>query len=204
MGVVTPNPLTNKSLYEVEFPDGHVEELQYNIIAENMMSQVDSEGHHYQLLAEISDHQSTHLAFTKKNGFICSKYDNLYPKKTTIGWSIEVEWKDGSVSWVPLKDLKASNPIELAEYAVANNIEEEPAFKWWVKNTLRNRDRIISKVKAKYWCTTHKFGIEVPKSVNEAYTIDRLTGTTFWTDSIDKEMKNVRIAFDELEGVTEE
>ena len=168
------------------------------------MSQVDSEGHHYQLLAEISDHQSTYLAITKKNGSIRSKSDNLHPKKTTIGWSIEVEWKDRSVFWVPLKNLKASNPIELAEYAVANNIEEEPAFKWWVKNILRNRNIIISKVKEKYWRTTHKFGIEVPKSINEAYAIDRLTGTTFWTDSINKEMKNVRIAFDELEGVTKE
>ena len=142
-GVVTPNPLTNTSLYEVEFPDGHVEELQCNIIAENMMSQVDSEGHYYQLLAGISDHRSTYLAITKKNGFIRIKIGNLQPKKTTMGWSIEVEWKDGSVSWVPLKDLKASNPIKVADYAVANNIGEEPVFKWWVKDTLRNRDRII-------------------------------------------------------------
>ena len=127
--MVTPNPLTNTSLYEVEFSDGYVEELQYNIITENMISQVDSEGYHYQLLAEISDHWSTHLAITKKNRFIRSKSGNIHPKKTTIGWSIEVEWKDGSVSWVPSKDLKASNPIELTEYAVANNIEKEPDFK---------------------------------------------------------------------------
>ena len=147
MGVATANPLTNTALYEVQFPDGHVKEVQYNIIAENMMSQVDSEGHHYQfLLVEISDHGSNHLAITKKNGFIRSKSGNLQPKMTTRGWSIEVEWKDGSVSWVSLKDLKTSNPVELA-----NNIEEEPAFKWWVKDTLRKRDRIISKVKANYW-----------------------------------------------------
>jgi hypothetical protein len=32
-------------------------------------------------------------------------------------------WKDQLTSWVPLKDLKASNPaVELAEYAVANHI----------------------------------------------------------------------------------
>ena len=47
------------------------------------------------------------------------------------------------MSWVLLKDLKASNSIEVADYAVANNIEEELVFKWWVKDTLRNRDRII-------------------------------------------------------------
>eukprot|EP00979_Chaetoceros_neogracilis_P016060 scaffold6898_cov247-Chaetoceros_neogracile.AAC.1 len=83
---------------------------------------------------------------------------------TTAGWKLEVEWKDGSVDWVPLKDLKASNPLELAEYAVANEIDDEPAFKWWVKETLKRRDRIIGKVQSKYWRTSHKFGIEVPKT----------------------------------------
>jgi hypothetical protein len=43
----------------------------------------------------------------------------------TIGWELLVMWKDQSMSWVPLKDLKVSNPVELAEYAVA----DEPAFK---------------------------------------------------------------------------
>jgi len=42
-----------------------------------------------------------------------------------------------------LKDLKVSNPVELAEYAVANKIVEEPAFAWWVQQVLRRRDRII-------------------------------------------------------------
>ena len=128
ISTVTDNPLTNSSLYEVEFPDGHSEELQYNIIAENMMSQVDSEGHHYQLLAEISDHKSNQLAIKRSNGFIKSRNGNSHTKITTRGWKLQVEWKDGSVSWIPLKDLKASNPVKLAEYAVANNISDEPVF----------------------------------------------------------------------------
>jgi hypothetical protein len=33
--------------------------------------------------------------------------------------------------------------------------------------------------------------------------IDQKTGTRFWTDAIDKEMKNVRVAFEKLEGVNE-
>ena len=47
-----------------------------------------------------------------------------------------VEWKDGLSDWVPLKELKASNPAELAEYVVANRIQDEPAFSWWVKDVL--------------------------------------------------------------------
>ena len=88
-----------------------------------------------------------------------------HPKVTTQGWELEVEWRDGMTSWVPLKDLKDSNPVPLAEYAVANKISEEPVFAWWVRPTLKRRDRIIKKVKSRYWAKSHKFGIELPKAV---------------------------------------
>jgi len=70
------------------------------------------------------------------------------PKKTMRGWFLLVQWRDGSVSWEKLTDLKASNPVEVAEYAVANRLVEEPAFKWWVPHVIRRRNRIISKVKS--------------------------------------------------------
>ena len=43
-----------------------------------------------------------------------------------------------------LKEMKDSYPIETAEYAVANQLQSEPAFLWWAPYTLRKRDRIIS------------------------------------------------------------
>ena len=70
-------------------------------------------------------------------------------KRTTKGWELCILWKDGSTSWESLKDIKDSNPVELAEYAVAHEIHNEPAFRWWVHHTLRKRDRIIKKVKAR-------------------------------------------------------
>ena len=36
----------------------------------------------------------------------------------TRGCRFQVEWKYGSSDWVPLKELKASHPVQLAEYAV--------------------------------------------------------------------------------------
>ena len=42
---------------------------------------------------------------------------------------------------------------------------------------------------------THKFGIAVPKTVPEAYALDRLNGNTLWADAISNEMKHVRVAF---------
>jgi hypothetical protein len=38
--------------------------------------------------------------------------------------------------------------------------------------------------------------VELPKSVKQALAINRNTGTRFWTDAIEKEMKNVLPAFE--------
>ena len=94
------------------------------------MSQVDSEGHHYQVLIRVTYHKKYDNAIAKVDGFIKSSSGNLHQKRTTRGWKILVEWKDGSVDWVTLKDLKHSNPVEMSEYAVANEISYEPAFNW--------------------------------------------------------------------------
>ena len=76
---------------------------------------------------------------------------------------------------------------------MANEISNEHAFNWWVKDTLQHKDRIISKVKFKYLRTSHKFGMKVPKTVKEAYDIDRQSGTEFWTKAIEKETTHARI-----------
>ena len=199
------NPILDASVYEVQFSDGTTDEIAANVIAENMLSRVDTEGRHYQVLKEISDHKRNWNAISASEGFHTRKGSTQkVPKKTTRGWDLLVEWMDGSVDWVKLSALKESYPVQLAEYAVANGIDHEPAFNWWIAKTLRRRDRIISKVKSKYWRTTHKFGIRIPKTAKDAYDIDRETGTDFWTKAIEREMANVRIAFEKLEGVNEE
>jgi hypothetical protein len=137
--------------YDVEFTDGTMEKYAVNVIAENMYAQVDDEGNMFQLLLEIMDHKKDGTAIDISNGMVTSANGNMKPMIMTQGWMLLVMWKDRSMSWVKLKDLKASNPIELAEYAVVNCIAEEPAFKWWVSHMLRKRNRIISKVKSKYW-----------------------------------------------------
>ena len=93
-----------------------------------------------------------------------------------------------------LKYMKESIPIEVAEYAGANRIVEGPAFKWPVPHTIRKRNQIISKVKIKYWQTTHEFVISLPKTTKDALHIDKISGTDFWRKLINKEMSKVKIA----------
>ena len=115
-------------------------------------------------------------------------------KWTTRGWSLCVKWKDGSTSWVPLKDLKEGNTIELAEYAEANHLLQEPAFAWWAPGALRRRRCIIKAVAARhshYHKRYEKFGQELPKTVKHALEIDHTTGTDFWRQAIIKEMGSI-------------
>jgi hypothetical protein len=84
---------------------------------------------------------------------------------------------------------------------VTQGIDHEPAFNWWVPHVLKKHDRIISLVCKRTTCylkRTHKFGIEVPKTVKEALALDRKNGNTLWMDAIAKEMKQVCIAFNIL------
>ena len=67
---------------------------------------------------------------------------------------------------------------------------------------IRKRNRMVNKVKGKYWQTTHKFGILIPKSVAKAFQIDKENGNTYWADAIAKEMSKAKVAYVPIEGVT--
>ena len=95
-----------------------------------------------------------------------------------------------------MKDLKESNPVQVSEYAITNKIAGKTAFSWWVRHVFRRRDRIMNKLKSRYWRKPHKFGIELPKSVKASMDIDHNTRTDLCCLSIEKEMKNVMPAFE--------
>jgi Reverse transcriptase (RNA-dependent DNA polymerase) len=199
VGRASSNPLLDTRVYEVEFQDGTVQEYAANLIAEAIFAQVDDEGKQFVLIDSIIDHAKDGTAVSRDDMYVEHAGNNRHMRRTTKGWKLLVQWKDGTTTWVSLKDLKESNPVEVAQYAVDNKIESEPAFAWWVRDLIRQKDRMIAKVKSKYWLRTHKFGIEVPKSVREALEIDRATGTDLWRRAIEKEMLNVKPAFQILE-----
>ena len=199
IGIYDNNPILNTMVYDVEFPDGEAREYSANTIAENIYAQVDTEGHSYNILDGIVDYKKLDNAISKEDKYIVTKSGQRRLRKSTIGWKLLVAWKDGSEQWIPLSAMKASNQIEVAEFAVARGIDDEAAFCWWVPYTLRKRDRTISAVNARVKRVTHKYGIEIPRTVKEAYILDAKNGNTIWRDAINKEMENLKVAFDIIE-----
>ena len=56
----------------------------------------------------------------------------------------------------------------------------------------------MSDVNKRICKTTHKYGIEIPTSVEHSYARDKKNGNTFWRDAIRTEMRNNGIAFNIL------
>jgi hypothetical protein len=144
------NPLFDTREYEIEFTDGKNEKYQVNINAENMFAQVDSEGNQSLILQDITGHKRDNSAIPISDGKVSSANGQSKPKISTKGWFLLVLWRNGPTSWEKLKNfLKASNPVEVAEYVIVNRLVEEPAFKWWVPHVIHCRNWIISKVKSR-------------------------------------------------------
>ena len=81
-------------MYEVEFPDGDVAEFTANVIAENMFSQCDDARNQYRLMSRIVDHKSNDKAVSKSDQYVVIR-GRQFPRKTTVGWKLCVEWRDG-------------------------------------------------------------------------------------------------------------
>ena len=163
---VTIGVAQNKTMLDtrkcvVEFPDGAEMELSANKIVEAMITHCDIEGNQHLLLDCITDFKMNEHVVQLANKEVIIK-GRKYLKKKTKGWYLCCNWKDGTSTWERLANLKESNPIEIDEYDVAQDISHQPAFAWWVPFTIKKRKSIIGTVKSGILKKTHKFVIEIP------------------------------------------
>ena len=90
-----------------------------NIIAENILNQVDQDGYHSWMLEGILENRKEESAVSMENKWTNIRRCNRSLRKTTVGWMFKIKLKDGTREWVPLKLMKESNPVETAEYAIS-------------------------------------------------------------------------------------
>ena len=98
IGTFDENPNLNTLLYDVKFLDGAVKQYAENVIAENVLMQVDSNGYNSCLLDNLALHKGMGNAVSKENACVTTKRGVRRLQQTTIGWKFLCEWKDGSSS----------------------------------------------------------------------------------------------------------
>jgi hypothetical protein len=99
------------------------------MIAKYLYSQRDPDGNQYVLLEEIVERRPHPAAVKLPDKNIVCPDGKTYMKRTTVGWQLCCQWRDGSTYWENLADLlKESHPIETAEYARILGIDHAPDF----------------------------------------------------------------------------
>ena len=108
------NHLLNMLMYDIEFPNGDVRKYAANIIAVNVLAQVDPEVYHTNVHGVILDHKRDGTAVPMSGKYFKMKQGRQTQRKSTLVWELQIKWKNGSKQWVKLKGLKESNPVDVA------------------------------------------------------------------------------------------
>ena len=181
IGCAKEKPILDTRGYIVEFEDGDQEEIAANTIDQSMYAQCDPDRNQYVMFDSIVDFRRSTTALCYADQKVLKADGRSFMRRTTAGWNICIQWKDGSTSWEKLSDLKESHPVECAEYALSQDLMNEHAFNWWVGFVLKKREHIISLVRKRNTCYLKRneiFGIALPKNVKEALQLDKENGKT--------------------------
>ena len=168
IGCYNSNPVIDSTVYEVILDDGGTIDVAAHTIAEAIFDTT-TDGFEFLQLDSIIDHYNS-----------MSDYTFL------------VRWRDQSESVVDLKTLKSSYPIELSKYATDHGLASDKQFSWCT-HVLR-KERHFKKIKSRIH-RRYKFGVQIPRNVEEALRFDEESNTTYWRDALNKEMETVDIAF---------
>jgi len=105
MGIGNNNPIANTRRYKVEYADGSTETFSANMLATNILSQVDEHGHCHHMMEEIGGHRRSEDALNKDEAFYVMESGTQPQRFTTKGWEMYVIWKDGSSNYIPNSEL---------------------------------------------------------------------------------------------------
>jgi hypothetical protein len=97
-GTYDEKPCLNTMIYEVEFPDGQSKAYAANVFAENMLTQVDSDGFSRTMMEAIVDYlKDEAVAVPKTDKYLTTTSGQKRMRKTTVGWKLLVKWADAGV-----------------------------------------------------------------------------------------------------------
>ena len=96
-GEYSDDPFMNSIIYEVEFPDNQFREYSANIIAQNMITQVDHKRYSTMMINGIVDYKKYDAVdISNADKYVITWRGRRQLRKYTVGWKLLVQWKDGS------------------------------------------------------------------------------------------------------------
>jgi hypothetical protein len=101
-------------------------------------------------------------------------------------YNVLVQWEDGSKTFEPLKIIAQDDHVTCAEYAINNNLMDKRGWKR-LKHVVHNKHRLerLANYNKRFDNSPRfKFGIQIPRTLKEAYELDKKNGNTKWADAV--------------------
>ena len=92
-------PILDTRGYVVEFEDGEQIELATKTISHSMYAQRDPDRNQYVMFGLIVDFRSSTTALCYADHKVLKADGRSFMRRTTAGWHLCIQWKDGSTSW---------------------------------------------------------------------------------------------------------
>jgi len=110
-------------------------------------------------------------------------------------YNVLVEWEDGSTTYEPLATIAADDPVTVALYAKDKGLLDTPGWKR-LKRIANREKKLIHMVKQAHLkslrhAICYKYGYQIPRTVKEAFELDKKNGNTFWEDAITLELLQI-------------
>ena len=112
IGRSNENPILDTRGYVVGFGDGEKAELAANNISQSMYAQCDPDGNQYFMFDSIVDFRRSTTALCYADQTVLKADGRSFMYRTTAGWHLCIQWKDGPTSWEKLSKSKESHPVE--------------------------------------------------------------------------------------------
>jgi hypothetical protein len=90
-----------------------------------------------------------------------------------------------------MHQLRKDDPVTIAKYALENDLLNQRGWKWAKKLTTDGKKYVaLSKILTgkKKDGNKFKFGVQVPRTVRQAYELDRTSNNTLWAEAMKKEI----------------
>ena len=193
--MIDPNDLIDKQIIadgKVATVVERVDDENYRVQLENGKSRIVEYNDIIQQLTASDDEDADRWEY---EGIISHRWGKDIRKGKI---DLHVKWKGfDEPTWEPLEVIKKDDPMTVAKYALENKLTEKPIWRWtrkYVKNPKRMEryTKILLSTRRKSRLIRFKFGLRVPRTVQEAYALDKIEGNNDWATAIDKEVKLLR------------
>ncbi len=125
-------------------------------------------------------------------------------RKVKGEWQVLVQWASGQRDWRALNQLYQDDPISVSMYAKKHGLLNIDGWKRCRKVAKKSKilGRMINQVRLKNFRNkpVYKYGVQCPRSHDEAMMIDEKNGDTRWAESEAREMAQL-MEYDSFESL---